>query len=447
MAGTIAEFVTVSITKESASVTQQGFGNALILAYNPPGAVTDLYAVYASLAEMVTDSWDTDHPAYKKAAKMFSQNPKVAQVIIGIGTREPTRVLQLTPTVANAHTYTTTINGTAFTYLSDASATAQEIVEGLTAAINAGSEPVTASEDNAVLTLTADVAGAWFTLTTGDDDFSGIVDATVDVDVAADMDDILDAMNTAGVDFYVVIPTYQSDAILEALADWVEAQYFIMFYDTDQGNNIISTPTGIMATLSAGEYMRALGFYSDVDESGTAAGLAGKLLPYEPGETTAMFKTLATVQPIVISSTVKGRLAAQNANWYETIGGVNVVNGGTMAGGGGGTMASGEYLDIVMGMDWLHARIGEAVYGLLASTLKVPFTDEGIAQIESVVGGVLEQAVDQGILVDGSWTITAPLAADVSQTDKDNRVLPDFTFTATLQGAIHRVPVVGTVSL
>lgn len=48
-------------------------------------------------------------------------------------------------TAVNSDTYTLTINGTDFTYTADGSATTGEIVLGLIALINAGSEPVTAS--------------------------------------------------------------------------------------------------------------------------------------------------------------------------------------------------------------------------------------------------------------------------------------------------------------
>jgi len=48
-------------------------------------------------------------------------------------------------TVANSATYTATINGVAHNYASDASATLQEILEGVRDAINAGAQPVTAA--------------------------------------------------------------------------------------------------------------------------------------------------------------------------------------------------------------------------------------------------------------------------------------------------------------
>ena len=57
------------------------------------------------------------------------------------------RDAKVTPLAQNNTTYTVTINGTAFQYVSDADATVAEITAGLVAQINAGAEPVTASDN------------------------------------------------------------------------------------------------------------------------------------------------------------------------------------------------------------------------------------------------------------------------------------------------------------
>lgn len=64
--------------------------------------------------------------------------------------------------LANAETFTVDINGTAFDFLSDADATAAEIVIGLVTAINLGAEPVTAINEGDTLRLVADEADVAF---------------------------------------------------------------------------------------------------------------------------------------------------------------------------------------------------------------------------------------------------------------------------------------------
>lgn len=79
---------------------------------------------------------------------------------VGHGVNTSVQTATVTPTAANAATYTLTITsgGTtvAYTYTSDADATVAEITAGLTAAVNAGSQPVTAVDGTTKLTLTAD---------------------------------------------------------------------------------------------------------------------------------------------------------------------------------------------------------------------------------------------------------------------------------------------------
>ncbi len=66
------------------------------------------------------------------------------------------RNVKITPLAQDATTYTVTINGTAFNFLSDASATVAEIVTGLVAAIAAGAEPVTATDNGTDLDVVGD---------------------------------------------------------------------------------------------------------------------------------------------------------------------------------------------------------------------------------------------------------------------------------------------------
>ena len=60
-------------------------------------------------------------------------------------------------------TYTVTINSSDFSYVA-VSATAAQVSAGLVAAINAGTEPVTATDNGSNLDITADVAGTAFTV-------------------------------------------------------------------------------------------------------------------------------------------------------------------------------------------------------------------------------------------------------------------------------------------
>ena len=79
---------------------------------------------------------------------------------------------------------------------------------------------------------------------------------------------------------------------------------------------------------------------------------------------------------------------------------------------------------------------------------KVPYTDAGIAVIQSEVMRALALGVSNYFLAsDPSPVVTVPKAADVPPTDKANRILRNVKFQATLSGAIHVVVVRGIVSI
>ncbi len=110
-----------------------------------------------------------------------------------------------------------------------------------------------------------------------------------------------------------------------------------------------------------------------------------------------------------------------------------------------GWVGSGEYIDIIRGVDWSEARIQELIYQVLINNIKVPFTDDGIQAVDSQLKAALQEGIDVGLYA--SYETTVPLAADVSATDKGNRLLPDVEFVAILAGAINKVQVNGIVSL
>ena len=112
-------------------------------------------------------------------------------------------------------------------------------------------------------------------------------------------------------------------------------------------------------------------------------------------------------------------------------------------------MVSGnEFIDVIVGRDWLAARIQESVYALLVNNDKVPFTDAGITMVGTQVKNELALGVNQGYLTDDpAPEVILPKAADVPPSDKAARFLPNVQFTATLAGAIQKVQIQGYISV
>lgn len=430
------DIVNVVITSEIAQVTRQGFGVPLIL--TPHTEFAERVRVYTSLAGLVSDGFGSTTPAYKAAAALFSQSPRPPRVKVGRRANLPTHKFTLTPVAKNTHVYRVTISGVTFSYTSDADATATEIVTGLSAAINHES---TGSSDAAAtgtttLILTADSAGLWLDLVADAADF-GIACDHADAGIAAD----LTAVALEDDDWYGLVTTFNSAAEIAAAAAWVETKTKLYAAASSDTGIIGSGTSDVATTLKTAAYARTAAFYHPQNGVFADAAWLGRCLPLTPGSETWKFKTLAGVPAVALTPTQRTNAKGKRAAVYTTIGGINMAEEGVTA--------SGEYIDVVRFRDWLGSRMQEDVFALLARSSKVPFTDSGIAGIESVVRGVLDEGVKAGGLSPSPEpTVSAPLASAVSSSDRAARTLPGVQWSARLAGAVHIVdPLQGVISV
>jgi hypothetical protein len=167
------------------------------------------------------------------------------------------------------------------------------------------------------------------------------------------------------------------------------------------------------------------------------AAYFGKMLTKKPGSATWKFRELQNVPTYELTQGQVTNVENKNATWYMTTADVPMTSNGQVA--------SGEYIDVIHGLDWLKARVQNLVFTALDNVDKVPFTDEGVQMVVSPLKAALEEAKTNGILA--SYEITYPAVADVSVTDKGRRFLPDVDFTGVLAGAIHSTKIHGVVTL
>jgi hypothetical protein len=202
-------------------------------------------------------------------------------------------------------------------------------------------------------------------------------------------------------------------------------------------------------------YKRSASIYSATAAEYPDFSWLGQQLPKDVGSTNWAFKELAgTADGAVVDITPDNLTEAQidaaldvNCNVYTPTLGSNFVYLGTMNGGRNADK-EGEYIDIIRNIDFLQARTEEGLISLLLEREIIPMTDAGITMTEARLQEMLETyGVVQGILIGGSVLTSFPKRSDISQTDRDDRLLPDGTFTADLQGAINKVVVRGTVSI
>jgi len=170
------------------------------------------------------------------------------------------------------------------------------------------------------------------------------------------------------------------------------------------------------------------------------AAWVGGQLPKDPGSITWKFKELKTQIADQFTDNEVVNVESKDTNIYREIGGLGVTSEGVVA--------SGEFIDVIHGVDFVNARMTERIFDGFVSADKIPFTDAGVDVTKGFVREIIQLGIAQGIFAaTPEPTITAPLVSQISAADKAARRLPDVKWQATLAGAIHKTVVRGTVSL
>lgn len=426
--------VSVQITKGTKTVTQAGFGVALILGVHTRFA--EAVREYTSVAGMISDGFLTSDAEYKAAVALMAQEKKPVKFLVGKRIAAVVQDIKWVPTVQNSVAYTVTINGTAHTYNSDVSATATEIVDGLVALINAGAQAalVTASNVADELRIISDEAGTAFS-------YSSTVNLVPTVTTANHgvVEDIVDVQDERD-DWYCLLLTSRVQGDIMNAAAYIETLQKMYIPCTEDAGVLAATTTDVAALLEAKNYDNTGYIFSKDQESYPEAAFAGRLLPTLPGSETWKFKTLIGITADALTPTEEANAKSKNANVYTEIAGIDMTSEGIMV--------SGEFIDVTRFIHFITARIKEGIFSTLVNVDKIPYTDAGVASIESAIRTVLLLGVRVGgIAADPEFEITSPKVSEVSSVDRAARLLPDVKFNFQLAGAIHKVTVEGTVSV
>ncbi len=266
-----------------------------------------------------------------------------------------------------------------------------------------------------------------------------VKDASADPGIAADLSAIETLDDTS---WYGIAFDHSPQTVIEAVAVWVESRRKLAICNTSDSVCLDSVvTTDVASVLKAAAYARTeLLFSAKEILSYSAAGWQGVMLPKDPGSATWAFKTIKGITADILTGGQKSAAKAKNLNTYTTLGGKNVTQWGQDPDGG--------YTDIVIGSDWLFARMQEAIFAAFTAADKIPYTDSGADTIRNVINNVLRLGIKKGFLsADPAFTITIPAVADIDPAERAGRNLPDVEWSATLAGAIHTVDVSGTLSV
>lgn len=473
--GQINDHVIVTITRQSAKLLQAGFGVPLALCTfdtaSPSAGVsfTGRYRIYKSTTEVKQDFTDDasvltkifSKEVIQIATKVFGQ--KVSPSALAVGRRVPGTTeydVVFSGTVAIGDKFSVTLNGKVFLYTA-AAATVADVSTGLATLINADlTQNVTADGTTTAgtLNLQAD-ADTTFTVS------AAVVLSTAGVVTLAigggniapeDASTALDAVIAENNAFYGVIHGYWGQIAIDNEVDILDLAAAIEGYgsanpklygacsDATDNATAVASPSGtdVANVLANFGYDRTFFVYSPDAVNYPHAGWMGAQFPKPPGSSNWKFKQVAGVLPTDLSTTNRNNLLAKKANFKETVAGVGIMSSE-------GTVCSGEYIDIIVGIDYLQARISENVFAVFLGAEKVPITNPGINSITKEIRAQLKifSGPQLNFLDGDTIEISQPDVSQIPLVDRATRVLNDIAFTARLQGAVNKTYINGFLSV
>lgn len=468
MANTINEIVDVLISRETTVIDQASFNTALFFAPALPYA--EQSRNYTSASALIEDGFKASDAAYKAALAYFSQTPRPSQITIGSAGVKDYVLTLAEADIVNNKEYTVTItlaDGTTADFTATASATAEDdkatavntLITTLDTAINNDS-------GNIGTAVTATASGTGNTtqsaLTASAAFYAGSDEVAIAETLSDTWADIYAAQKNYNNEFYVVSAFDHSESSVLAIGAVIEAEEKIYGYSTQAPESLVALATpaasgDVLGKMNDLNYDRSYGIYNaNADESFIELAVAGKKLTSVPGSTTWMFTELAGQVADNLSTSQSQIIRAKEGNTYESVAGVDMLREGTVA--------SGEYIDIMRGADDLKSRIQTEIFRKLVVTAnggsKVPLTDAGVQELIGIVESEIRRSINNDFIVETletenagktvvipGYEITADLVSSLPANQRASRQAPDIRFQAVLAGAIHKVVVRGNLTV
>lgn len=424
----LTDIIEINISRETAAVAQTNFNVPMFISAHTKFA--ERARAYSSLTAVANDFGPSDS-AYIAAQKLFGQTLTPAQIVIG---RRLVPSSTVNISTATAGTYTLTINDVPFTFVATGSNTAIQIATGLKAAYQVTPVAGVTVTDNLDGTLTvASTIGYSLEVSSNM--------SQADQPSTESWVTTINAITVVNNTWYALIIESHADADVLAVAGQIEGMKKV-FATSSQSNDIkTSATTDTFSKLQALGYQRTFGLYSaTANTEYPEAAWVGYQLQEQPGSNTWAYKALSGVTVSSLSDTESTNVHNKSASTYERVGGLNSTIGAKMFGG--------EWIDVMIFVDWLEQRMKERLWSRMANSKKIPYTSAGTAIIEAEIRAQLNDGIRVGGLANSpSPTVQVPDVLAVSQVARANRIFEGITFEARLAGAIHFVKIAGTVTV
>lgn len=330
-----------------------------------------------------------------------------------------------------------------------------------------GGKTYTATVDGAVVTYTATVDGSADTipemvnfyedevLSKEITEHIPSIKFTNGSDIVSAPDNLIETIkqfqNDVDNDWYYLMTDKDDDDYVEALAKFAEASEPS---EAELGAGVADHRKFYMGQTSNKKFAsitaRAAVIYTDEEylHEEADASYTGNVAPFYPNSVTWKFKrpqdgnapSSAGVKLISLPQLTEGerdQLLENHVNFLtEEYKRQYVKNG---------TCLDGEFIDVVLGGDWIAKRMRDLLYEILLTNANINYDDAGFGLIATAVLQALSEAVDLNIIAvdpeskNGVFTVNIPKYADSTEEQRRSRTMPDITWEALLAGAIHQV--------
>lgn len=265
-----------------------------------------------------------------------------------------------------------------------------------------------------------------------------------------------------GQNFYAItFPTLDPVADLAshiAVAQYIEGSVNKHVYgiSTQEAGVLSTVGTSIADEMAALNLKRTITQYSSSNAYSVHSLLARALtVDYNGNNTviTLMYKQEPGIVAESLNANQMAALVSKNCNVF-------VAYNNNTAIIEPGVVASGEFLDVITGTDWLALDLQTAMYNLLyTANTKIPQTDAGNHILMTGMEAIMDQSVANGLVAPGTWGangfgslqqgdflpkgyyIYAPPIALQNPADRAARKSVTFQIAAKLAGAIHTVDI------
>ena len=221
------------------------------------------------------------------------------------------------------------------------------------------------------------------------------------------------------------------------------------------GEDTTTNVAGIMAAIEAETLNPKLYFanvnYDDATEY-TVEGVDRTLLCYYTptedvpspvaaiaGEVGGLDIGSYTINNLVIAGVTPLDLSQSEVDAIHEKGGVTIVSSAGDCVVTEGKAAGGSYIDNTDNNDWIKQQLEYKHQKVLNNNLKIPYTNVGIAMLESAGMEVMADALNKGIVE--SFTVKYLKREEVDEADRSARRYIGGNITYSMAGAIHNVEI------